>query len=305
MNAIPDALPPSARDDQIQPFLLESSGIRGRLLRLGDLGNTIVLRHDYPSPLARLLAEMLALSGALSSLLKYEGVFTAQAKGDGPVSLLVADVTAEGNLRGYASFDEDRLGELLNRDEAPSFQEIMGKGYFAYTVDLGSTQERYQGIVELKGARLSDCLQHYFLQSDQVQSGIVLSADLIGNQWRAGALILQRIPEEGGVEQPISNIDDEDAWRRAMTLQVSCTPEELLDPALSAHDLLFRLFHEEGVRVFQPRSLTGNCRCSRERVSNVLNSIPYEHLEELKVEGVISATCEFCNEIYQFLDGDF
>ena len=177
MNAIPDALPPSARDDQIQPFLLESSGIRGRLLRLGGLGNTIVLRHDYPAPLARLLAEMLALSGALSSLLKYEGVFTAQAKGDGPVSLLVADVTAEGNLRGYASFDEDRLGELLNRDEAPSFQEMMGKGYFAYTVDLGSTQERYQGIVELKGERLSDCLQHYFLQSDQVQSGIVLSAD--------------------------------------------------------------------------------------------------------------------------------
>jgi len=295
----------AAGDDQVRPFLLESSGIRGRLLRLGPLVDTIVARHDYPAPLGRLLAELLALTGALSSLLKYEGVFTAQIKGDGPVSMMVADVSAEDSLRGYAAYDAARLTAALERDGTATMQSLLGRGHFAFTVDAGPEGERYQGIVELAGANLADCLQHYFLQSDQVQGGIVLSADLIGNQWRAGALILQRLPEEGGVEQPISNIDDEDGWRRAMTLQVSCTPEELLDPALSAHDLLFRLFHEEGVRVFQPRSLTGNCRCSRERVSNVLNSLPNEHLEELKVEGVISATCEFCSEIYQFRDGDF
>jgi molecular chaperone Hsp33 len=296
----PGAAYPSAGDNHTQPFLLESSGIRGRLLRLGSVADTILSRHDYAEPLAGLLGEMLALTGALSSLLKFEGVFTAQAKGDGPVSLLVSDITADGNIRGYASCDPDRLVALLAETPDPGLDALMGKGYFAYTVDMAKSGERYQGIVELAGKTLADCLQHYFLQSDQVQSGIVLASRRIGGRWRSGALVLQRVPEEGGGPAPLSNIDDEEAWRRAMILQVTCSAEELLDPDLPAHDLLYRLFHEEGVRVFAPRPVKAECRCSRARIESVLAAMPREDVAAMKADGVVEATCEFCNTHYRF-----
>jgi molecular chaperone Hsp33 len=292
--------PQSARPDEIQPFLLETSGIRGRLLRLGPAADTILSRHDYPRPVARLLGEMLALAGALSSLLKYEGVFTAQAKGNGPVSLLVADVTDEGDLRGYAGFDDERLAELLEGDRQIGLEDLMGEGYFAYTVDRGPGRERYQGIVALAGQTLADCLQHYFLQSDQVQSGIMLAAETSEEHWRAGALILQRIPDAGPGDEPLSSIDDEDSWRRAMTLQVTCSHQELLDFNLSSHDLLYRLFHEEGVRVFAPRPLRAACRCSRHRLERVLAAMPREEVFSMTVEGVVEARCEFCSARYVF-----
>lgn len=291
-------------DDRVRPFLLESSGIRGRLLRLGPLVDGIVSRHAYPEPLGALLAELLALTGALSSLMKYEGIFTAQIKGDGPVSMMIADVSASGSLRGYAAFDAEALAAVLADRPAPGLTGLLGKGYFAFTVDGGPEGERYQGIVELQGGSLADCLQHYFLQSDQVQSGIVLAADRIDGRWRAGALVLQRIPEEGGEAAALSSIEDEDAWRRAMVLQVTCRAEELLDPRLDGDDLLFRLFHEEGVRVFTPRSLDGACRCSRARLETVLGALSPDDVEEMKVNGVVEATCEFCNTAYRFDETD-
>lgn len=291
-------------DDRVRPFMLESSGIRGRLLRLGPLADGIVSRHDYPEPLAALLAEMLALTGALSSLMKYDGIFTAQIKGDGPVSMMIADVSAKGSLRGYAAFNAEALDALLAAQPMPSLTALLGKGYFAFTVDGGPEGERYQGIVELQGESLADCLQHYFLQSDQVQSGIVLAADRVEGSWRAGALILQRIPETGGDGPALSSIEDEDAWRRAMVLQVTCSAEELLDPRLPGDDLLFRLFHEEGVRVFAPRALDGKCRCSRERLETVLSAMPAADVEDLKVNGAVEANCEFCNTTYRFAESD-
>lgn len=289
-----------AGDDHVQPFLLEVSGIRGRLLRLGPLVQAILARHAYPEPVARLLGEMLALTGAMASLMKFEGVFTVQIKGDGPVGLMVADVTDAGDLRGYAAFDKDRL-DALEGANPPAFEALVGKGYFAFTLDRGAEHDRYQGIVELRGEGLADCLQHYFLQSDQVQSGIVLAADRVAGQWRAGALILQRVPDEGGQPFPGGgDPEEEEAWRRAMILQVTCSDKELLDPALPNNDLLYRLFHEEGVRVFTARPLTGACRCSRKKLEGVLKVMEPADLEALKVEGRIAATCEFCSRAYEF-----
>ncbi len=291
----------TAGDDTVQPFHLESSGIRGRLLRLGPLADTILGRHAYPEPVALLLAELLALTGALASLMQYEGVFTVQTKGDGPVRMMVTDVTAEGDLRGYAAFDQERLDQLLVADPSPSFQDLCGKGYFAYTVDRGPDKERYQGIVALQGESLAACLQHYFLQSDQVQSGIVLAADRQAGHTRAGALILQRVPEEGGAAIPGGPApDDEEAWRRAMVLQVTCTPQELLDPGLSVDRLLYRLFHEEGVRVFEPRRLAGGCRCSQQKIERVLASLQGEEVMGLMENGAVEVNCEFCNRTYRF-----
>ena len=292
--------PGSPQADQVQPFLIESSGIRGRLLRLEDVCERILGRHAYPEPVARLLAEMLALCGALAALIKYEGIFTLQASGDGPLRMMVVDVTSEGAMRGYAGFDQARLEALMaEQDGRPTVSQLFGKGHLAFTVDQSGYSERYQGIVALTGDTLADCLQHYFMQSEQLQSGIVLAAGRRGDRWVSAALVLQRLPEEA-----VHAIEDEDDWRRAMVLQASCSEDELLDDSLAFNDLLYRLFHEEGVRVFDPSPLIEGCRCSREKLENVLATMPRAEIEDLKINGAVEVTCEFCAALYRFDDDD-
>lgn len=292
--------PESLQADLVQPFLIESSGIRGRLLRLENVCDRILSRHAYPEPVARLLAEMLALCGGLASLIKYEGVFTLQASGDGPLRMMVVDVTSDGAMRGYAGFDQARI-DLLTAEigDSPTIPQLFGKGHLAFTVDRDKYSDRYQGIVALTGDGLADCMQHYFMQSEQLQSGIVLAAGRRGEHWLSAALVLQRLPEEA-----VHAIEDEDDWRRAMVLQASCTEDELLDDSLALNDVLFRLFHEEGVRVFEPRSVAEGCRCSREKLENVLKSMPRPEIEDLKIEGAVEVTCEFCTAVYRFDDSD-
>lgn len=286
--------------DQVQPFLIDSSGIRGRLLRLEGVCDRILGRHDYPEPVARLLAEMLALCGGLASLIKYDGVFTLQASGDGPLRMMVVDVTSEGEMRGYAGFDAERVDSLVAASgDRPAVPQLFGQGHLAFTVDPGKYNERYQGIVALTGDTLAECLQHYFMQSEQLQSGIVLAAGRRGARWVSAALVLQRLPEEA-----VHAIEDEDDWRRAMILQASCSEDELLDASLGFHDLLYRLFHEEGVRVFEPRPLKDGCRCSRDKLEKVLKAMPRPEIEDLKSDGAVEVTCEFCTRHYRFDEAD-
>lgn len=298
-------------DDVIQPFMLERSGVRGRLVRVGQVADSILRRHDYPEPVARLLGEMLALAGLLSAMLKFDGIFTVQTSGDGPVSLMVVDFTSEGAVRGYAQFDPDRLppAEGGSSRENADVLRLLGSGRLAFTVDHTAAAERYQGIVELNGRTLAECLHHYFQQSEQIASGIRLYADRVHERdgvarWRAGGLILQRLPEEAGVRD-LEEIDQEDAWRRAVVLMASCTNHELCDPGLTPHELLYRLFHEDGVRVYQMRELADRCRCSRSRVANVLRAMPAAEVADLKADdGTVQVTCEFCNRMYVFDDDD-
>lgn len=300
-------------DDQIQPFVLEKSGVRGRLIRLGRVLDTIVTRPGYPEPAARLLGELLALAGVLGSSLKYDGVFTLQIKGDGPVRTMVADLTHEGELRGYAGFDAEALAAAAAEAETTeagaggaTIEHWFGKGHMAFTVDQGAYSERYQGLVELTGPGLADSLLHYFRQSQQLNAGILVACQRREDGWRGGALLIERIPEEGGsagqaVGEFGGDIAEED-WRRALILMASCTDAELADPAISPERLLFRLFHEEGVRVFEPRPVTVGCRCTRERVERILRSIPRDQIEEMKVEGEVVMTCEFCSYDFRFDD---
>jgi len=219
--------------------------------------------------------------------------------------MMVVDVTSEGAMRGYAGFDQARLDALIAElpaeggDATPTVPQLFGKGYLAFTVDQGSYSERYQGIVALTGDSLADCLQHYFMQSEQLQSGIVLAAGRRGAHWVSAALVLQRLPEEA-----VHAIEDEDDWRRAMVLQASCSEDELLDDSLALNDLLFRLFHEEGVRVFEPRQVTEGCRCSQDKLEKVLKSMPRAEIEDLKIDGAVEVTCEFCTRSYRFDDAD-
>jgi molecular chaperone Hsp33 len=294
----------AAEFDLVQPFLLESSGIRGDLVRLGAVAEHIVTRHAYPGPLAALLVEMLTLTAMLSAMMKYDGVFSLQTSGDGPVRLMVSEVTTEGHLRGYAGFDAQRLAapaEAAAAGAAAGVAELLGTGHLAYTLDQGPEMERYQGIVALSGATLADCLQHYFLQSEQIQTGLVVASGNSGGTWRAAGLILQRLPEEAS-GRAVAAVPDEDAWRRAMVLQASCTEAELLDPGLPVNDLLYHLFHEEGVRVFRRRPLVARCRCARARLEQTLRSLPRAEIEDLKVDGEVAVTCEYCNRRYCFDD---
>ncbi len=292
----------SARaDDLVQPFQIEGANLRGRLVRLGPVVDTVLTRHAYPEPVAILLGEALTLCATLASALKFEGVFTLQTKGDGPVSLLVVDYRSPGDLRGYAAFDAAKLAAVEAR--APQsipgapVPRLLGAGHLAFTVDQGEDTERYQGIVALEGATLADCAHAYFRQSEQLEAGIRIAVGRDGNgRWRAGGLMLQRLPPE-------KLQDDEamdDAWRRALTFLGTVRDAELTDAALTPRGLLFRLFQEDGVRAFEPQGLSGRCRCSVERIAGVLRSFPPAELADMAKDGTIGVTCEFCNRHYEF-----
>lgn len=305
---------PGIADDQTLPFFLRNATVRGRLVRLGPSFDTIVTRHGYPEPVAALLGEALAVAAALAGALKFEGVFTLQAKGDGAVRMLVADVTHAGHMRGYAQVDDDKLpkGPVAGAERVSA---LLGKGYLAFTVDQGADMDRYQGIVELQPGGLDESVRHYFRQSEQIDTGLKLAAQRTARGWRAGALLLQRLPKEGGTDLARTLLADPesdaaaqasaDEWDHLMALTGTVSDIELTDPQLASDDLLFRLFHEEeGARLGDPHRLQDKCRCSRGRVARVLLSLPVEDREHLRVDGVVSATCEFCSTRYLFNDAD-
>jgi molecular chaperone Hsp33 len=289
---------PRSGADYIRPFQIEGLGIRGRAVRLAGVADEIIHKHAYPAPVAHLLAEMLTVSAALAATLKYDGVFTLQTKSDGAVRLMVVDVTSDGAMRGYAQFDQDAVAALPADASLP---RLLGGGYLAFTVDQGEDADRYQGIVELIGADLVECVQHYFQQSEQLKAGFKLAAAAPNGHWRTGVIMLQRLPAG---ENPVATEAADESWLHAMTLLASCTSKELLDPGLPIDDLLYRLFHEGGVRVFKGHTPRAECRCSRQRVESVLKSLPQDELKELEVDGALEVTCEFCNSKYRFTLSD-
>ena len=299
-------------DDFIRPFQIEGAGIRGRLVRMGPMVDEILKRHAYPEPVSRMLGQALALTSVLASALKFEGVFTLQTKGDGAVPLLVADYRSPGLMRGYAQFDDEAVDKAMRAapDRIPSVPRLMGSGYIALTVDQGSAQDRYQGIVALEGATLADCVHAYFRESEQLESAIRVAVDETVDaggrrSWRAGAIMLQRLPEGDpemmarGVEYERDEVSEED-WRRAVMLMATAKDEELTSADLSPDDLLYRLYHEDGVRVFDGVPLEAGCRCSAERAEGVLRSLPPSELHDLAIDGELIVTCEFCNSQYRF-----
>jgi len=300
---------PAREDDLIQPFLIVATGVRGRVVRLGNVVDEVLSRHDYPEPVAVMLGEALALAATLAGALKFDGVLTLQTKGDGPISMLVADMTSDGDMRGYAQFDSSRLsqGAANKAARTDSVPDLLGQGYLAFTVDQGANTERYQGIVRLEGKSLAACAEHYFAQSEQIEAALRIAAGRIdyadgSSAWRAAGLMIQRLPDEGGIAG--QRTIDPDAWNRTHILMESVTDAELLDPALAPNDVLYRLFHEDGVRVYEPAALQARCRCSRQRVGTVLTAIGRDDLAELEVGGVIMVTCEFCGRDYRFSESD-
>lgn len=295
------------------PFQVPALDLRGRLIRLGPSLDIMIERHNYPPAVAELLAEAMTLAATLASSIKYDGIFTLQIRGDGPVRLLVTDVTSTGQMRGYAQFDRAALDAAL-AEGAPDISPVprlLGAGTLAFTVDQGPETERYQGVVALEGATLAECAQGYFKQSEQLKTGLRLAVSRQVNgageghaHWRGAALMIQRLPGELTVDGFSDDSDEADErWRVAIIKLSTTTDQEMLDGGLAGEQLLYRLYHEEGVHASPPRHLQFGCRCSRQRIENVLRSFPREEIADLRDDsGDIVVTCEFCLTEYRFDD---
>jgi len=291
--------------DLVQPFQIEATHLRGRVLRLGPTLDAILARHDYPEPVARLLAETLTLTAMLASMVKYHGVFSLQLQGDGPVGFVIADITDTHELRGYAKIDEARRDELEAMAAGAAARDLLGEGHLAFTVDQAGEAERYQGIVELKGRELQETITHYFRQSEQLDTGLEIEVGHDRSGWCSNAILLQRMPEDQPLGEEVRGSADPDGWRRAMMLLETVTREEMLDPTLPLNTLLFRLFHEDGVRVFDPEPVRRGCRCSLDKVERVLMQLPRAEVRDLREDdGRVHVRCEFCSEEYVFDDID-
>jgi len=293
---VPDIVVPRG----VTPFHLPGRPVRGRLVRLGALADALLTRHDNHPTVTTLAGQALALAAALASALKFRGSFSMQAKGDGPVPMLLADCTESGALRGYARANADRLATLLAADPAPTASALLGSGYLAFTVDQGADIERHQGIVAIEGESLADMALHYFATSEQLQCSVRLACAKTASGWRAGALILERVAGQGGVDPMLDAEAQAEAWRTANALALTLRDEELLDDKLPAEELLFRLFGLEGVAAHRNRALAYGCRCSRARLSNILEGFSGDDLDHMAVGGDIVMTCEFCNLDFRF-----
>ncbi len=292
------------------PFRIEGQNVNGRIVKLNQLASDVLSRHDYPEEVGRLLGEALVLAAMLGTVLKFDGRFILQLQGKGPISMLMGDYAQGGALRGFAQFDRDKLdAALANGDSGLAL--LGANGHMAFTVDQGADMERYQGIVPLEGENLAEAALQYFHRSEQIATSLRLAAApmiLPGGktEWRAGGILLQQAANEGGTDTPPDSElrSDSDDWQRLTILLQTTEDSELLDAELEAETLAYRLFNEDGVRVFEPRPLHFACPCSRDRVKNMLIGLPETDRDEMQEQGSIEVRCEFCNELYVFAPDD-
>jgi molecular chaperone Hsp33 len=300
-------------DDIVLPFRTVRSGVIGRLVRLGPAVDEILSHHAAPAPVSQTLGEAVALTAMLGTALKIDGKLTLQTKTDGLLDFLVVSYEPPGRLRAYARYDKKRLAADENIEQG----ELLGSGHLAITIDPGEEMERYQGIVALTAEGVGEAALSYFHQSEQLPSFLRLAVarhykagenGAPGRwQWRAGGLMIQHLARGGGTEvtEPDDSDDglddNDDDWERTRMLASTVEDHELLDPTLPPDRLLYRLFHEEGVRAFPAAPIEAYCRCSRERVSAFLHSFGAKELADMREpDGSISVTCEFCATTYRF-----
>jgi molecular chaperone Hsp33 len=283
----------SPHDDQVGAFQIEGEPVRGRIARLGSAVDTILRAHDYPEPVANMLGEACALAALVGSNLKFDGRLIVEARGSGPVRYLVADYDTSGGLRGYCRFEADEVAAASTGFVRPGAKTLLGDGVFMMTVDQGPDMDRYQGMTAIEGETLALCAEQYFVQSEQTPTRVRLAVGQVDGVSRAGGVLIQYIAADE------TRGSTEDAWRRTQAFFETIGEDELVDPDLSSNQLLFNLFHEDGVRVFDPRMLAAVCRCSQERIESVLKSFEAAEREDMvEPDGKIHVTCEFCSRLY-------
>ena len=290
-----------AGDDLVAAFSIEDHPARGRLVRLGAVIDQILSRHAYPEPVANLLGEACALAALVGASLKFEGRLIVQAQGDGPVAYVVADYDTSGALRGYCRFDAERVAAASTGFARPGARTLLGEGLFVMTLDPADMQDRQQGIVAIEGETLALCAEQYFSQSEQTPTRVRLAvAELqdashpaAGRSWRAGGAILQNVASDD------ARGDTAQAWEHVRTLFDTLGEDELVDPAVAPETLLYRLFHEDGVRLFPAKPLAARCRCDEGRILNMLRTFPAGDRADMLEDGRIVVTCEYCSRRYE------
>ena len=266
-------------NDSLQRFLFEHAPVRGELVHLDATWRAVLERHDYPAPLRDVLGELMAAAALLSATLKFEGSLILQIQGSGPVKLLVVECTSDQTMRATAKWDKDV--------ELPGgFRELVGSGRFVITIAPIDLAQTYQGVVDLTGEGVSAVLEHYMATSEQLETRLWLASDAE----RATGMLLQGVPHRGR---------DDDGWNRAVILGETVKRDELLE--LDAREVIRRLFHEEDVRLFEPRIVSFRCSCSRDRVVNMLRMLGREEVQSILEErGSVEVGCDFCNRKYTF-----
>ena len=282
-----------SNDDLVMPFEVKPLATRGRILRLGGVIDDILSKHNYPQQVSNILGQTVAVVALLGSALKFDGKLILQTRSDGPISMLVADYTTPGKVRGYAHFDEKAKLDGL------SDGELTGNGHFALTIDQGEDMDNYQGIVELKGQSIAEAALAYFEQSEQIPTRLKVACGRVSNEngenWRAGAIMVQHMPGDDSGE-----IADDDSWQRVCALIETVEDHELLDPTLDPERLAYRLFHEDGVTAYEAVDIKHACTCSQDRVLDMLKSFSKQEIDDMVVDGKIEVTCQFCSNQHRF-----
>ncbi|MCT4575135.1 MAG: Hsp33 family molecular chaperone HslO [Alphaproteobacteria bacterium] len=273
-------------DNILLPFMLEKTNVRGRITKLGSTVDDIINKHKYPKIVNKYLAELIAVCSSLAGMLKYEGIFTLQTSGDGEISMLVVDIDSNGNIRAYAKYN-DNIAEDL------TFEQALGKGYIAFTVDQAGNAKKYQGLVEIQQGSFEDCIKHYFESSEQVETSIKSYSEEVDGKWRAGSIIIQKLPEEEKADFNETNIYLD-----------TCMDSELIDGSITSKDLLYRLFHELKVIIYDEKELHSKCRCSEAKILGFLKTLPENEIDSLIQDGKIDVNCEFCSTKYEFKKKD-
>ncbi len=306
-------------DDAVLPFAVEALDVRGRAVRLGPALDALLGRHGYPDAVSRVVGEAAALTALLGASLKLEGRFQLQTKSDGAVDMIVVDFDAPDRLRAYARFDADRV-EAAGPN--PRTGDLLGTGVLAMTIDQGTAASRYQGVVPLEGEGFEAAAHQYFRQSEQIPTHVRLAVGEVfaegRHAWRAGGLLTQFLPSspdrmraadlppgDAPDEARVPETAEDEAWAEAKALASTVEDHELVDPAVSSERLLYRLFHERGVRVFEPQSVRETCRCSRDRIMAMMrNFSPEDRRDMVGEDGRIGVTCEFCSRHYDLDPAD-
>lgn len=310
-------VPAHAGDDRVLPFAIEGLDVRGRVVRLGPALDTILARHNYPLPVSRVLGEAITLTVLLGASLKLEGRFQLQTRSDGPIDMIVVDFDAPDRVRACARFDAARFAEAVAGNTLDT-GSLLGRGHLAMTIEQGREMSRYQGIVALEGMGFEEVAHQYFLQSEQIPTRVRLAVGeefaggAGGHAFRSGGLMVQFLPSSperrraadlppGDTPEGYSGPADEedDGWTEARMLAETAEDHELLDPAVSSETLLYRLFHERGVRVFEGQAVHEACRCSHTRIMEMLKRFsPADRRDMVGEDGRIGVTCEFCSRHY-------
>lgn len=289
-----------AWDDTILPFQLDRSDLRGRVVRLDNALERVLANHAYPPLIEDLVAEAALLTAMIGQTIKLRWKLSLQIRGNGPVRLIATDYYAPeedgapARLRAYAGFDAERL------DESRAGYDQLGTGYFAILIDQGPDMVPYQGITPLTGGSLADAAQAYFDQSEQLPTRFAVSfgrTTLPGQsqRWRAGGVMLQQLPLAEGQVRP----DMDEDWGRANLLLDTVEQDELIGPDVQPPDLLLRLFHEEGPRVYDPQAIHFGCSCSEQKVRNALSIYSAKDIRTMTTpEGTVTADCQFCGAHY-------